>query len=299
MENDAKHIAMLLATSIIWGFNFLAQNDAAQYINPFAFMFLRTLLASITLIPLIVIYKIKFDDKTNIRAGIIMGICLFLASTIQQYGIPQTSIAKAGFIGVLYIVFIPAIEFIVFNKKPTSKNIICIILSLSGLFLLFNMELSLNKGDILILISTIFYSLHMFHASYFSSHNGIVLSFIQFITCAILSLIGSFFMEAPSAANLIDAAPSIIYAGVLSSGVAYTLQIIGQQKVDSTISAICLSLESAFATLFGYIFLHQTLSLLEIIGCALMLLAVILSQISRIKINNSLINTLINKNKKI
>lgn len=279
MKSNIKYVAMLLTTSLLWGLAFIAQTDAAQYIGPFTFLALRTLLGSLTLIPLLFIFKVKIKDKKTIYSGIFIGVWFFLASTLQQAGISHTTVAKAGFISALCVILVPLFECMLFHYKLNIKNIICIILSIIGLFLLFKMKLSFSKGDILILISTIFYSMHMISINHSSQCDGIALSYIQFVSAMIISFICMLIFETPSINNITNATPSILYAGIVSCGIAYTLQIIGQKKVNPTVSAICLSMESFFAALFGFIILKQVLSFQEIIGCTLMLISIIVSQI--------------------
>ena len=271
---------MLLLTSLLWGLAFVAQTDAAKYISPFTFQATRTFLGALTLTPLLFITKANLKDLKTLKAGIIIGIIFFFAANIQQMGVPQTTVAKAGFLTSLYIIIVPFIEFVIFKNKIGLKTLLCVILSTTGLFFLFKMNLSFNEGDILVLLAAILFAVHVIAINRFNEYNPIAISFIQFVVACILSAIVSIIFEKPTLESILSARQSIMYAGIISCGVAYTLQIIGQQKVNSTLSAICLSMESFFAAVFGFILLKQSLSFQEIIGCALMLTSIIISQIN-------------------
>lgn len=279
-NNDFRYVLLLLTTSLLWGLAFIAQSDASKYIGPFTFMAIRSLLGALTLIPLILFTKTKIKDKNTIVSGIILGIVFTLASVSQQAGVAHTTIAKSGFITTLYIILVPLFEFVIFHNKIGLRNIICVILSTVGLFILFQMKLSFNKGDLLVLLSAVLFSIHMIIINRFSKYDGIALSFIQLLTATVISFFATLLFETPSLPSIVNATPAILYAGIVSSGIAYTLQIIGQKRVDPTVSAICLSMESFFATIFGFLILKQTLSNQEVIGCMLMFASIILSQIN-------------------
>ena len=271
---------MLLLTSLLWGLAFVAQTDAAKYIGPFTFQATRTFLGALTLLPLLFVTKANLKDPKTLKAGIIIGIIFFFAANIQQMGVPLTTVAKSGFLTSLYIIIVPFIEFVIFKNKISIKTLICVILSTTGLFFLFKMNLSFNKGDILVLLAALLFAVHVIAINRLSGFNPIAISFIQFVVGMTLSAIVAILFEKPTLESILSARQSIMYAGIISCGVAYTLQIIGQQKVSSTLSAICLSMESFFAAVFGFIILKQSLSLQEIIGCALMLASIVISQIN-------------------
>ena len=273
-----RNTFLLLLTAAIWGSAFVAQSVGAKYIGPFTFLALRSYLGGIVLIPLLVLWKKKITKQTLV-AGIVVGFWLFVASYFQQVGVSYTTTAKAGFITTMYVVFVPLINFVVFRKKITKKIWLCVVLSTIGLFLLNHMSFSFARGDLMVLICAIFFSIHILTIDHFVKIDGVVLSCIQFFTVAIISTICMFLFETPDIEAIYSASTSILYAGILSSGVGYTLQVIAQKNVNPTVASICLSMESAFASIFGFIILGQTLTTNEFIGCVLMMISIILSQL--------------------
>ena len=223
--------------------------------------------------------------KELIVGGLFCGILLFAATSLQQAGIKYTSAGKAGFITACYIVIVPLIG--IFMKKTSGWKIwAAVVLALAGLYCLCITDgFSVGKGDVLILLCAIGFSAHIMVIDYFSPRvNGIALSCIQFLVCAVVSLPFMFSLEHPEMAAILSAWLPILYAGVLSCGVAYTLQIIGQRNVNPTIASLILSLESCFSVLAGWVILHESLSIKESAGCVLMFAAIILAQLpSKIK----------------
>ena len=223
--------------------------------------------------------------KELIVGGLFCGILLFAATSLQQAGIKYTSAGKAGFITACYIVIVPLIG--IFMKKTSGWKIwAAVVLALAGLYCLCITDgFSVGKGDVLILLCAIGFSAHIMVIDYFSPRvNGIALSCIQFLVCTVVSLPFMFSLEHPEMAAILSAWLPILYAGVLSCGVAYTLQIIGQRNVNPTIASLILSLESCFSVLAGWVILHESLSIKESAGCVLMFAAIILAQLpSKIK----------------
>ena len=291
-----KNALLLALTAFIWGTAFVAQSVGMDYIGPFTFNGIRSFIGALTLVPCILVQKgIRGKDKgttpntsavdrKNIKelivGGLLCGILLFVSSSLQQIGIKYTSAGKAGFITAFYIVLVPVIG--IFMKKASGWKIwAAVVLALSGLYCLCIKEgFSIGKGDILIFLCTIGFSAHIMVIDYFSPRvNGVTLSCIQFLVCGVASLPFIFSLEQPDMIAILSAWLPILYAGVLSCGVAYTLQIIGQRNVNPTIASLILSLESCFSVLAGWIILHESLSIKESVGCVLMFAAIILAQL--------------------
>ena len=299
-----KNSLFLLLAAIIWGIAFVAQSVGMEYVGGFTFSAVRSLLGSVVLIPLILISGRKNSANTaatkansfvgssdgtvsSIRkrkdliiGGISCGICLCLASNFQQFGIKYTTVGKAGFITALYIVIVPILG-IFLKRKVNLKIWISVLIALVGLYLLcMSGSLTLTKGDALILLGALFFSFHILVVDYFSSKvSGVKLSCIQLFIASMLSAIPMFVLENPKLSSICAAWAPILYAGILSCGVAYTLQIIGQRNLNPTIASLILSLESVISVLAGWVILHQTLSTRELIGCVLMFAAILLAEL--------------------
>lgn len=218
--------------------------------------------------------------KELIVGGLLCGGLLFVSSSLQQVGIKYTTAGKAGFITAFYIVLVPVIG--IFMRKTSGWKIwAAVALALAGLYCLCIKEgFSVGKGDILIFLCAIGFSAHIMVIDYFSPRvNGVALSCIQFLVCGFASLPFMFALEKPDMSAVTSAWLPILYAGVLSCGVAYTLQIIGQKNVNPTIASLILSLESCFSVLAGWVILHERLSVRESVGCVLMFAAIMLAQI--------------------
>lgn len=212
--------------------------------------------------------------------GIACGICLCLASNFQQFGIKYTTVGKAGFITACYIVIVPIIG--LFLKKKCSPFIwAAVIMALIGLYLLcITDDFSIGKGDILVLICAVLFSLHILVIDYFSPMvDGVKMSCIQFLVCGILSGIPALIFEHPQMSSILAAWQPVLYAGIMSCGVAYTLQIVGQKNMNPTVASLILSLESCISVLAGWFLLGQKLSTKEILGCFIMFAAIILAQL--------------------
>ena len=284
-----KNALLLILTATIWGAAFVAQSVGMDYVGPFTFSATRSLLGGIVLIPVILIMGKKTSpaekqQKSNKKILIIGGVCcgaaLFAASNLQQIGIMYTSVGKAGFITACYIVLVPILG--LFLKKKCSWIVwISVGLTLVGLYLLcINEQFSINKGDILMLFCALLFSVHILVIDHFAPKaDGVKLSCIQFFVCSILSAICMFIFEKPSIASITQAWLPIAYAGVLSCGVAYTLQIIAQKGMNPTVCSLLLSLESCISVIAGWLILDQSLSGKEILGCVIMFAAIILAQI--------------------
>ncbi|MBE7039004.1 MAG: DMT family transporter [Ruminococcaceae bacterium] len=281
---------MLVLTAFIWGTAFVSQSEGMEYVGPFTFLASRSYIGGFALIPCIfILNKLKSNDeksdssykfKTLFIGGACCGIALFVASAFQQIGILYTSVGKAGFLTALYIIIVPVLG-LFFGKKVSSKVWLSVFIAVVGMYLLcIKEEFKIEYGDILVIICALFFSGHILIIDYFSPKVDCVkMSCIQFFTCAVVSTIFMFIFENPGIDTILNALPYILYAGVLSSGVAYTLQIIGQKGNDPTVTSLILSLESVFALLSGVVVLGERFSLKEGFGCFLIFAAIIITQL--------------------
>lgn len=282
-----RNSLLLLLTAFIWGAAFVAQSVGGEAVGCFTFNGVRSLIGALVLLPVIWLMdaKKKEDQKTLITGGICCGVMLCIASNFQQFGISFTTVGKAGFITAMYILIVPILGLFM-KKKPGLQVWLGVVLAMMGLYLLCmtSESFSLSKGDFLVLICAGFFSLHILIIDYFSPKvDGVRMSCIQFLVCGILSMVMAFIFETPEFSAILSGWLPILYAGVLSCGVAYTLQIVGQKNMDPTVASLILSLESVFSVLAGWLILDQTLSLRELSGCVLMFLAIILAQLPQKK----------------
>lgn len=282
-----RNSLLLLLTAFIWGAAFVAQSVGGEAVGCFTFNGVRSLIGALVLLPVIWLMdaKKKEDQKTLITGGICCGVMLCIASNFQQFGISFTTVGKAGFITAMYILIVPILGLFM-KKKPGLQVWLGVVLAVMGLYLLCmtSESFSLSKGDFLVLICAGFFSLHILIIDYFSPKvDGVRMSCIQFLVCGILSMVMAFIFETPEFSAILSGWLPILYAGVLSCGVAYTLQIVGQKNMDPTVASLILSLESVFSVLAGWLILNQTLSLRELSGCVLMFLAIILAQLPQKK----------------
>lgn len=290
MLNKLRGSLLLFIAALIWGTAFVAQSKGMDYIEPFTYNSIRTILGGFVLFPLIFLNKSRKStgtpndntyNKISFIGGICCGIILFAASSLQQYGISFTTAGKAGFITALYVVIVPVIGLL--QKKGSGLKIwICVFLSVLGFYLLcIKNDLRLSKGDLFILICAFFYSIHIILIDNFNSKGAdpVKMSCVQFFTAGIIMMIGMFTFETPHLSNIFAAKYTILYTGIMSCGVAYTLQTIGQKYTAPTAATLIMSLESVFAALSGWILLNEKMTIKEIIGSAIVFAAVVLSQI--------------------
>ncbi len=284
----------LFLTALIWGLSFVAQKAGMEYVGPFSFNFARSILGGLSLIPLIFIVKlIKKDRRTKeikhqqhvelAKAGLSCGAALFTAMSIQQYSMISASAGKAGFISALYIIYVPLIS--MFFGQKLEKNVkISVGIALIGLYLLCFKP---NSGgfdfyDILLLISAFFYGVHILVVNHFSNKvDAAKISCLQFFVVGLLSLPLMLLFETPDISGFIDCKVPLLYAGILTCGVAYTLQIFGQRYTAPVIASLILCLESVFAVIGGSLILHESMTLKETLGCVFMISAVVLSQLRK------------------
>ena len=303
-----KSPALLFLTAVVWGVAFVAQSVGMDYVGPFTFNCVRCLIGAAVLVPCIWFldrWKQRQDGVQNgalnhrsvnasgkmteersetrrmlLTGGICCGLALFVASNLQQIGIQYTTVGKAGFITALYIVMVPV--FGIFLKKRAGIRVwISVALAVAGLYLLcITDRLALGKGDILVLLCAVVFAIHILIVDHFSAKtDGVRMSCIQFLVCGLLSGVGMLLTEHPEISLILQAWQPILYAGVFSCGVGYTLQIVGQKGTDPTVASLILSLESVVSVLAGWLLLGQRLSVRELGGCALMVAAILLAQL--------------------
>ncbi len=299
MEKNRKNnlIGSLLLTlcAIIWGSSFVAQTTGAEYVGPFTFIAMRSLLGAVALMPVAAVMSFfkKKNSKGNntkmsheekkylLKGGVICGVVLCVASCLQQLGIDGgTEPGKAAFITALYILLVPIFS-LALGKKIRPIIWPCVIVSVIALYLLCVKEGGkIQPSDFYVLACAFSYTVHILVIDKVSPKvDGVMLSMIQFLVAGLIALIPMFLTEEVSIDLLVKAAPSIAYSGIMSSGVAYTLQILGQQRTEPTIATMIMSLESVFGVLTAMIILHQIPTARESIGCVLMFAAIIVAQL--------------------
>lgn len=287
----AKNALMLVMTAFIWGTAFVAQSMGMDYLGPFTFNGVRSLIGGIALLPCILLLqrwnredtgaKVQNGNRKDlILGGTACGLLIFGASSLQQLGIQYTTAGKAGFITAFYIVIVPVLG--IFLKKRIGWKVwLAVVIALAGLyFLCITESFTIGKGDALIFLCALVFSLHILVIDYFAPRaDGVKMSCIQFFVCGIVSLPFMFLLETPTITGILAGGVPLLYAGVLSCGVAYTLQIIGQKNVNPAVASLILSLESCFSVLAGWLVLGENLSARETAGCILMFAAIILAQL--------------------
>lgn len=294
-----RNSLLLLLTATIWGIAFVAQSVGMDYVGPFTFLCARSLIGGVVLIPCIALLnkingstdggKCKPEKETPaykkaqrqlLIGGICCGLALCAASCFQQIGIQYTTVGKAGFITAFYIIIVPVLG-LFFKKKCGPFVWIGVVFALCGLyFLCITDGFQIGIGDILVFICALLFSVHIMVIDYFTQYvDGVKMSCIQFWVCGLVSGILMLLFEKPSLSALLLAWMPVLYAGVLSSGVAYTLQIVGQKGMNPTVASLIMSLESVVSVLAGLVLLGQGLSQRETIGCVLMFVAIVLAQL--------------------
>ena len=276
----------LLLTAIISGLSFVAQKIGMEYVGPFTFNTLRELIGFLVLLPTAILYKKyispdgkRFPVSELVKGGICAGTALFLALSVNQYCMIYAEAGKAGFITSLYIIFVPILA--IFFKHKIGKNlIISIFLALAGLYLLCaKSALQFELWDIVLLLSAFFFAVHIMVLSYFSKRtNALELSCAQFLVAGILSAPLMFILENPALTPILAGWKPILFIGVIVTGIAYTLQTFGYKAASPVLGTLILSSEAVFAVLGGCLILGETLSIKEIMGCILMIAAIITSQ---------------------
>ena len=290
---ERNAVLLLLLTSFIWGLSFVAQSVSTESIGAFTFNGIRMVLGAIVLIPVAFkTLKIHVKDKAymkrTIKGGLLMGLFLAAASMTQQIGIETTDAGKAAFITSLYMIIVPFISRI-FGKKIEKKIWVCALIALAGMYMLcLSGGMSISRGDLYLFACAILFSCHILVIEKVSKDSdGVELSMFQFFFGGLMCLIGMLIFERPDLSSIKEAALPLAYAGFLSCGVAYTLQTVAQKYVQASKATLALSLESVWAAIGGALILSERLSLNELIGCALVFLAVLLAQIDIRRPNTS------------
>ncbi len=299
-----KNALLLLLTATIWGVAFVAQRIGMDHVGPFTFNAVRSIIGGLVLLPVIYLLdlgqapsqdggpsgsgaadkgvgtEIK-NKKDLLLGGVSCGILLCAASNFQQFGVKYSTVGKAGFITACYIILVPVLG-LFFKKKCSPAIWGAVAMATAGLYLLC-MEgdrFSISKGDLLLLICAVLFSFHILVIDHFSPlADGVKLSCIQFFVCGLLSAAAMLVFERPVLSDILAAWMPILYAGIMSCGVAYTLQIVGQKGMDPTISSLILSLESSISVLAGWAILGQRLNGYQLAGCGAMVVAIVLAQL--------------------
>ena len=282
----ARGNLLLLLTAMIWGSSFVAQSAGADVISPAFFNGSRMLLGSLVLAPLAVYRMRRYvpasSRRTLLTGGVCCGLLMFTGSYLQQIGIAYTTAGKAGFLTALYVVLVPVLG-IFLKKRPKPILWVSVALACVGLYFLCftDKTFSLAMGDTLMLSGAVLFAFHILVIDHFSPLvDGVCLSFVQFLTAGSLGLLVAFATEQPTFAALGAAAVPILYTGIFTMGVAYTLKIVAQKDTDPTVASLILCMESVFAVVFGWLILHETLSLREGVGSVFMFIAILLAQLA-------------------
>lgn len=294
-QNKLFGPAVLLLTAMIWGTAFVAQRSGMDSIEPLTFTAARMILAAVVLgIPAIIIAlrdrramtpeameTRKKKTKYTLIGGIGCGTFLATATIFQQYGIVETSAGKAGFITALYMLLVPILSLILFRKRGTWLVWLAVLIGVGGMYLLcMNEQFSMTRGDALLCVCALLFSGHILFCDHFIGQaNPLQMSAVQFATASVISTVAAFIAEQPSWEKIGSAAIPILYCGLISGGVGYTLQMVGQKYTDATVASLLMSLESVFAVLAGVIVLHESMSAREIWGSVILFAAIILVQI--------------------
>lgn len=282
-----KSTLLLILTAMIWGFAFVAQRYGANHLGSFSFNGVRFMIGAMSLIP--VIFLFEKDDikdtkklKKTFIAGIFAGLALFTASALQQVGIDMTqSAGKSAFITGLYSVVVPVASFILFKKRTNVCVWIGVVFAVTGLYLIsLSGKTEVEVGDLVLLLGTFFWAAHILIIDHFVNDvSPLKFAFTQFLFCGVLGLTFAFITEMPSIESIKLAIIPLLYCGVMSSGVAYTCQILGQKDSDPTVATIVMSTESLIAAVGGAVVLGETMSTRGYIGCAIMFAGIIVSQL--------------------
>ena len=283
--------SLLLLTAVIWGTAFVFQRSGMEIIEPLTFNAARMALAAVAIGVLAIIMRRKRSgisgaeqkqiDKNTLKGGIFCGVFLAVASIFQQTGLVYTAAGKAGFITAMYMLIVPVVGFVFLKRKNTALVWFAVLLGVVGMyFLCITDKLDLSRGDALVCMCAFVFSFHIiFCDHYVKRADPIGMSAVQFVTATVISVIAAFIFEKPGAEKLISALVPIIYCGLVSGGIGYTLQIVAQKFTDPAVASLLLSMESVFAAIAGALILGERMSVRELLGCVIMLAAVILVQI--------------------
>lgn len=284
-KTTPKGIILLLITAIVWGSSFVAQEIGMKSIDAFTFTGIRTTLGAIALLPIVLIINKGMDlRKSTLKMGLILGIVFSIAQNFQQFAFYYSTSGKIAFITAFYMFFVPLFS-VFLGKKIRLLTWLAILMGLFGLFLLCINPSDLTKinlGDVLALICAVFYAVQIMLIDKFTENDisGVQLSFMQFAVAALISIVAMFIFEHPVIDDIKTAAPSLLYSGIMSCGVAYTFQIIGQKHANPVVASLLMCMESVFAVIAAALVLHQGMSLREGAGCVIMFAAIVISQLS-------------------
>ncbi len=286
MKKQLSGVIALSGATVIWGSAFIAQSVGMDKIGPFTFQAVRCFLAVVFLFPASALFSKgkpfwkSWADPALWRSGVICGLALFAASSLQQIGLVYTDAGKAGFLTAMYIVFVPFLGLFL-GQKPGRNALLSLIPAIVGLYLLScTSVIGINKGDVLLLLCAVAFSVQILLIDrHCAGLDGLKLNCIQALVAAVLSVPWALLTETVDASRIASCWLPLGYAGVLSMGVAYTLQIVGQKRVAPSAAALLMSLESVFAALFGWLLLHETMTRAELLGCVLVFAAVVISQL--------------------
>ena len=286
MDKQVRTNLLLILTALIWGFAFVAQQVGMDYLGPFTFTSIRFFIGCIVLLPFILLMdrRNQTQEKTSWKLLVIGGICCGLplgaATAVQQFALLTSPAGKVGFLTALYILFVPILG--IFLKKKIGIQVwISVLIAVAGMYLLcINGSFSLKKGDALAIVCSIIFAIQILFVDYYSPQiSGLKLACAEFLVAGIANGILMLLFESPSKESIFSAAIPLLYTGVLSSGIAYTLQIIAQKDAQPSVAALIMSLESVFSVIGAWLVLHQTMSLQETLGCILMFAAIVLAQL--------------------
>ena len=297
MKTKIKATVLLFLTAIIWGFAFVAQRVGAEFVGAFTFNGVRFFLGALSLIPVILIFEREKVDKSKfikiLIPGLLAGTVLFIASTLQQYGVEITqSAGKAGFLTGLYTVLVPLIRFVM-GKKTSIFTLFGAVFAVTGLFFLCmtGNEFTFGIGDIVLIIGAFFWAGHILVVDkYVNDISPLKFSLVQFLVCGILSMTFAFILEDIELSAIKSAGIPILYGGIMSVGVAYTCQILGQKDSDPTFASIVFSTESVFSAIGGALLLNEIMSGRGYLGCVLIFIGIVLSQLNPSVIKKSIKN---------
>lgn len=288
MKRELKASIMLFATAIIWGLAFVAQAAGMEHLGPLSFTASRCFVAVVFLY---LTYKFfmmksasyreeKFDMKRTLVGGSICGLVFTIAINLQQVSLIYTTAAKASFLTALYIVFIPVIG-LFFGRRPSVKIILCIFLAMVGTYLLsIKGGLKINRGDLIVILSALVFAIHILLLTKYSTNtNAVLVSLVQFAVCGVISLVGALVLEDISMDGILKSYVTILYVGILSSGVGFTIQLMALKDLEPVVASMICSLESVFGALFGWLILSQEMTEREIFGAIIIFLATIFAQV--------------------